>query len=307
MWRRAALAGLAALAAVAPAPSAAAGQGPAGAAPAAPRVVIEAPPELDYARQRLEPVDATRLAGLARLVGLDDPGPPIRVVLASERSDVAARVPDWVAGLALGAAGPVVIFPERATNYPYDSLENVLRHEVTHVLIARAAGGRPVPRWFHEGLAMSAERRWDLGDRGRLVYELTLSRQTGHRELDRLFSGDRRAQERAYALSGALVRDIVEHDGPAAPREMLRAVAGGASFEAAFLQATGTTLEDAEAAFWRRQRIWTIWVPFLTSTTALWMAVTALAVYAMRRRHRQRNEQRERWDEGDEGEEADAR
>jgi hypothetical protein len=42
------------------------------------------------------------------------------------------------------------------------------------VLITRAAGGRPVPRWFHEGLAMAAERTWGFEDQARLFQELTL-------------------------------------------------------------------------------------------------------------------------------------
>jgi hypothetical protein len=258
-------------------------------------VVIEAPRELDQVRARFESFDFDRLAGIMQLVGLEDPGPPIHVILASERSSYAERVPDWVAGMAFGAAGPVLIFPDRASTYPYETLENVLRHEVAHVLIARAAGGRPVPRWFHEGLAMAAERTWNLEDRTRLVYELTLSRQTGHAELDRLFAGGRRAQLRAYALSGALARDLIDRHGASTPGAILGGVAAGASFESAFIRATGTTLAETETAFWRRQRIWTTWVPFLTSTTALWMVVTMLGMYAMRRRRQQRTEQRERW------------
>lgn len=296
----AALIGLASLAAAgARAPEVSASQAPSPPAAAtrgtAPQVVIEAPRELDQVRARLESFDLDRLAGITRLVGLEDPGPPIHVILAPERSSYAERVPDWVAGMAFGAAGPVLIFPDRAATYPYETLENVLRHEVAHVLIARAAGGRPVPRWFHEGLAMAAERTWNLEDRTRLVYELTLSRQTGRAELDRLFAGGRRAQLRAYALSGALARDLIDRHGASTPGAILGGVAAGASFESAFIQATGTTLAETETAFWRRQRIWTTWVPFLTSTTALWMVVTMLGMYAMRRRRQQRTEQRERW------------
>ena len=278
-----------------PSPQASATTRAAGAEAAAPRIVVEAPPELDEARVRLESLGADRLAGITRVVGLRDPGPAIRVILASERSLYAERVPAWVAGLAFGADGPIVIFPDRATTYPYDSLENVLRHEVAHVLVARAAGGRPVPRWFHEGLAMTVERAWGLEDRTRLVYELTWSRPVTHVGLDRLFEGGRGSQARAYALAGALVRDLIDRGGDSLPGEILSAIAAGASFDAAFSRAAGVTLADAETAFWRRQRIWTTWVPFLTSTTALWLMVTMLAMFGMQRRQSQRNEQRKRW------------
>ena len=260
------------------------------------RIVVEAPVALAGARMRLESFDPERLAGIVRLVGLGDPGPAIQVVLADETSDWARRVSPWVVGLAFGADGPVVIFPARATTYPYDTLEDVLRHEVAHVLIARAARRRPIPRWFHEGFAMAAERDWDLSDRTRLVYELTLSRRVSLRDIDNLFTGSQQAQTRAYALAGALARSLLGEHGVSAPGDILDLVGDGAPFDAAFRQVTGTSLADAEAAFWRRQRLWTTWVPLATSTTTLWMAVTLLAMYAIRRRRQRSAEIRRRWD-----------
>jgi hypothetical protein len=47
----------------------------------------------------------------------------------------------WIAGFASNGEGPekkdemVVLFPARTPSYPNSSLEDVLRHEVAHVLI----------------------------------------------------------------------------------------------------------------------------------------------------------------------------
>ena len=68
----------------------------------------------------------------------------------------------WTAGFAIGNDGLIVLFPARSPRYPHDTLEDVLRHEVAHVLIDRAARGQRVPRWFHEGLAIVVERPWRL-------------------------------------------------------------------------------------------------------------------------------------------------
>ena len=97
------------------------------------------------------------------LVGLDMPGESITVVLVSESQDLARATPRYIAGFARSEAGTVVLFPERTVAYPHDSLEDVLLHEIAHVLIARAAGGAPVPRWFHEGVALAAERTAGAG------------------------------------------------------------------------------------------------------------------------------------------------
>ena len=55
-----------------------------------------------------------------------------------------------MSGYALSRESVVVLLPERILSYPHGSLEEVLRHELAHVLIARAAGQRPVPRWLNE-------------------------------------------------------------------------------------------------------------------------------------------------------------
>ena len=117
----------------------------------------------------------------------------MRVVLAEDGSEWARQVPPWAAGFAIGEAGLVVLFPSRSPLYPHDTLEDVLRHEVAHVLISRAAAGHPVPRWFHEGLAVAVERPWDLEDRTRLASALLFGPRLGLMEIDAHFAGDEAA------------------------------------------------------------------------------------------------------------------
>lgn len=265
--------------------------------PPFPQLEIEAPPTLAAERTRLESFDRARLRAVMRLVGLDDPGPAIRVVLASESSEWARQVPPSTVGFAVGEAGVVVLFPSRAPVYPHDTLEDVLHHEVAHVLMTRAAGGHPLPRWFHEGLAMAAERNWRLEDQVRLFGELTAVPRTDLDAINALFTQNDAARTRAYTLAGAFVRDLLRHHGSSAPGSVLARVAEGTSFERAFAEVIGQTLDDEEAAFWHRHRFWTTWVPFLTTQTALWMIVTLLALYAIHRRRRQRAAQHKRWAE----------
>jgi hypothetical protein len=262
-----------------------------------PELRVDAPPDLAALRARLESPDPGRLAGIMELVGMEDPGPPIQVSLVPETSPVAAQFPQWVSGFARSAAGEVFIFAARSPSYPHSSVQDVLRHEVAHVLIARAAGNRPVPRWFNEGLAMAAERSWGFTDQTRFLYQLVLGSPAIFSEVDGLFAGNREDQDRAYALSGAFVRELIEQFGPSVAGEVLAHTRRGLSFDAAFEDATGVTVRQAESDFWRSQRVWTTWVPILTSSATVWMIVTLIAILAIRRRRQRDAEMRRRWDE----------
>ncbi len=269
----------------------------AAAAQSAPVLSIMAPAELASARARLESFDPVSLAGIARAVSLSDPGAPIQVVLAGEDSDAARSVSDWTAGYALSNAGLVVLFPSRSPVYPHDTLEEVLRHEVAHVLIARAASGREVPRWFHEGLAVAVERPWDLEDRSRLVWELMAGPRLRLREIDAMFDGVQAAQSRAYSLSAAFVRDLIRQHGAGAPAAILRLVGEDVPFERAVATMAGQPLGAVVDGFWERQRVWTVWMPMLTSGEAFWLAVIVLAALAVWRRRRHSAALRRRWEE----------
>jgi hypothetical protein len=265
-------------------------------AQAPPVLVVDAAPELSAARARLESYDRSALSDIVSFLGLDAPGPPIRVVLAAEEGELARQVSPWTAGFAVGEADLVVLFPSRSPGYPHDTLEDVLRHEVVHVLITRAAGGRPVPRWFHEGLAVALERPWGLEDRSRLASTLLFGPRLTLGGIDSLFAGRQDVQARGYSLSAAMVRYLISDRGRAAPAAILRGMSQGWTFDEAVINVTGRSIPAIESGFWDTQRAWTTWIPLLASSTALWLGVIGLAALAMRRRRQRAADLRRRWE-----------
>jgi hypothetical protein len=270
-----------------------------------PQLKIESPPELATVRQRLESLSPDRFEDIAKLLGVRDAGPPIRVQLMRENSELARGVAPWISGFAIGNSNLVVIFPARSPGYPDHTLEDVLRHEVAHVLIWRAAAGQPVPRWFNEGVAMAVERDRQFQDETQLLYQLVTGGRSDMDAIDRLFSGSQSDQIRAYALAGAFVHEMVRRDGPRVIQEILERVSRGSTFDSAFANATGQTLANAQIEFWRGQRIWTSWVPILTSSTLLWSTITILALLAFYMRRRRNRELEKQWEEDGESDKED--
>lgn len=253
-----------------------------------PRVVIRAPTELVRLAAEVEAAvpealaRATAVAGRPVAADLE----PIVVQIFAEESPEARSTPPWVAGFAGGRAGEsgVVLLPGRAGGYPDRGLPQLLAHELTHVLVRRAARGHDVPRWFNEGLAMAAAGRGGLGDRARVAAamlrdgELTLSR------LDRTFAGGETAVSSAYALAGDVVRQLLAEHGEDSGARILRALGRGDGFAGAFRSVTGMGVAEFEADYWRNRTFWDRWVPILSSSALLWGAISFLALAAFQRR-----------------------
>lgn len=265
-----------------------------------PELIVEAPAELAGLAETVRRFDPERLRPAMRLVGLEDPGPPIRVILAPENSPTALSTPAWVSGFAAAGRAEepiVVLLPARVPRYPDGNLAELLQHEVAHVLITRAAGGRAVPRWFHEGLAMAASRGTGLEDRTRMALAVLVDGSLPLGSLDRAFQAGPPATHKAYALSRDFVETLLRRHGEAAAARILAEVARDQTFEAAFAASTGESLAEVETSYWRRRTFWNRWVPVLSSSAALWIAITMLALVAFRRRRQWDEARRAQWDQ----------
>jgi hypothetical protein len=268
----------------------------AGTAPAA-DLSIDAPPSLAVTADRIRAMDLPRLEGDLARAGLALPD-RIDVTLVSEDDPRASTIPRWIVGLALGEQD-IVIFPQRVLPYPYDSVDSVFRHEVAHLALASRAGGQPLPRWFHEGVAMSVDAGWGMSGQLRLLFGM--ARSPGTADLARLFASELEPDTSlAYGLSAALVADLQRRHGPAIPGAIAARVADGIPFPRAFSEETSETPDEAAAQAWSTYRRWTAWVAALTDGSAIWtaiMIISGIAFIAVRRRRAKRRRQ---WEEEEE-------
>jgi hypothetical protein len=210
-----------------------------------------------------------------------------------------ASAPAWAAGFALAEARVGGVRIARAERYPFGDGVGVLAHEVAHVLIhdaAGRAGGGAVPRWFAEGVATRAQRRW--GFRDTLVYSsgLLAGSLPTLGELDRAFVSSETGARQAYAASFDFIDWAAGEYGEDVMRRVLRELPGR-PFPEAWREATGVPLVRSEAS-WRRTSLALYrWVPAVTGAGTLWIAVTLLFLLASWRRRARTRELYERWAE----------
>jgi hypothetical protein len=238
-------------------------------------------------------MDPMSLARPLASAGLELPA-TVHIILVANEHPVAGRTPAWIAGQAFGS-DTMVIYPQRIGSYPYDSIESVVLHELVHLALNVRAGGRRLPRWFHEGVAVSVESGWGIGSQVRLLW--AAARDPGIDDVAMLFeSGAVPETTTAYLLSAALVEDIRRRHGLTVPGLIAARVAGGESFDRAFALETGETVSHAAAQAWRVYR-GVRWLPIFTSASGLWGGILVLAIVAFAVRLRRRWQRRRQWDE----------
>jgi hypothetical protein len=257
-------------------------------------VTVRAPASLTAVAERVRRMDWAPLEEALVRAGLEPP-PRVRVTLVGEDDPDARATPSWIVGQAFGSLD-VVVFPSRVGVYPYSSLESVLWHEVVHLALSVQARDEPLPRWFHEGVAMSVERGWGVTSQMRL--RLAVAGEPGLADLGRLFSSNAEPETaRAYLLASTLIADLRQRRGADAPGAIVRLVSRGIPFPRAFEMHTGETPEAAAARVWRRYQEWTSWIPVVTGASALWIAILGLSVIAFVASRFRRRRRREVWDD----------
>jgi len=248
---------------------------------ASPRLEILAPASLSDVARRIEALGKEDFSSSLVLTGQMGFRRKIRVVLLTEDNPVAKETPKWVSGYARGDRAVIVLFPSRVPSYPDRNLGALLHHELTHILVWDASGGRYVPRWFNEGLATVSAREWGLEDRARYAAAIIGAGPRSLRDLDRAFSSGGAKIPRAYAFSAALIRELRQEFGASITAEILSGIREGLDFNLSFRRACGVSAEQWAASYFRSQRLWTVWLPFMSSTNTLWMLVTLLALAAI--------------------------
>jgi hypothetical protein len=149
-------------------------------------LTIDAPSALEPIARRIREMDPMPLEKALESAGLPAP-PRVRIVLIAGDDPRIHRLPEWIVGFASGTED-VVILPSRVGSYPYGSIESVVRHEIVHLALNTRAGGELLPRWFHEGVAVTVESGWGSRDQVRLL--LAALERPSMADLSRLFASD---------------------------------------------------------------------------------------------------------------------
>ena len=200
------------------------------------------------------------------------------------------HTPDWADGTAWPADGDIFLHAPSARSGTAPRLEQVLDHEIVHILVGRAFQGRPVPRWLQEGLA-----QYYSGELGPETAE-TLTRAAGTGQLLPLrlisagFPDDALGAQLAYAQTADFTAFLAQRagggqEGDVALRKLLAAAQMGATLQDAVYACTGDELPLLEMQWQGRWLSLPVRLDGLMRSGLPGLVAAALVAYgALRRR-----------------------
>lgn len=264
-------------------------------------VFLADPHGAGLARNLAQRAEDDRQALLHRLGVADDRRIEVRIASDEEQMSRAVGtdrpVREWIAGMAWPREGRIVL---SARGNEVFSARDTFVHELAHLYLETAVGGRRVPRWFHEGFAMQmageplAMRLKAFLEAGATGSYLPLA------DLDETFPDRPPAVHLAYAQSRMFVQWLDRRAGGRGIARLVEAMRSGMDFPLAFDTTWGAAPESLFDVFRKTTSPLESWLYVLTGSALLWTLIVGLFLWAWVRKRRQAQARRRLWELQDE-------
>lgn len=209
--------------------------------------------------ERVADICSSSIPELADEIGLDSVQ-DFRIILIQDINEFKRQqglsLPMWGVAFAFMDNQVMIVDVDRAAN-AWNSLEKVIPHELSHLLVAQRVGAHALPVWFVEGMAMWQAHEWSLIDNWRLMESVWTNRAP---TLAALMSGLPREEARArdaYRVSYIGFTERFEDQPERLPDfldEVMRRGSFGAAFEIYFGEGEGDYYARLHESLHRRYK-----------------------------------------------------
>jgi len=207
-----------------------------------------------------------------------------------------APYPDYAAGVAYPEIGLVLLTVKPVHPNSQHDIGEVFRHELAHVALEDAVGGRPVPRWFNEGFAVLASGETSFVRMQTLMTATLADTLLTLPQMERTFPADENQANIAYAQAADVVRFLIRREEEHRFRGLVSRLRDGETMDSALLNSYGEESTALEAE-WREDvaKRYTFW-PVLFSGSLIWAGTLGLFVVGWRRKRRKARAMLLRWE-----------
>jgi len=189
------------------------------------------------------------------------------------------NAPSWADATAYPRLGVIYLRATGARHGQSKPLEQVMDHELAHIVLGRAFAPERPPQWLQEGVAQVMAGEFTPETTNAIAEGMLGSGLISLEDLSRGFPSDPRKAKLAYAQSADFVAWYQMQYGQDALADLIKEMAGGASIHAAVRRTTGDFLEDIDKE-WRDRLTSGIPLSFapLTKSVDIWWAFGGIAL-----------------------------
>jgi len=205
-----------------------------------------------------------------------------------------SSIPDWGAAVAVADRGVIVI---KSPKYMQTgkSMRELLGHELTHIMLNRAAGGRWLPRWIHEGLSMHVSGEWNIGQ------DILVARAAWTKNLIQLnrleslseFNGAQASL--AYTESYMAVASLMKRGDRYILADILDLYRRNDDFHRSFRVIVGTDYVEWTTSWYERTSMQYHLLLFIFDSKIFWFLLSLLFILLYLYKRRQNREIKRRW------------
>jgi hypothetical protein len=226
----------------------------------------------------------------------------VRVVVARTPGEMEelrppnAPYPSYAAGVAYPEIGLILLTVKPVHPNSRQELGEVFRHELAHVALEDAVGGRPIPRWFNEGFAVMASGESSFVRLQTLWTATVADNLLSLGQLERTFPANENDADVAYAEAADVVRFLVRREERHRFRGLISRLRDGETMDAALLNSYGEETAALESE-WRDEvaKRYTFW-PVLFSGSVIWAGTLGLFAVGWRKKKRKAAATLQRWE-----------
>jgi len=206
---------------------------------------------------------------------------PVNIVFyrISEERKTGIRLPEWGGGGALGTDSIVMPVDRQSAFYAAD-VKRIILHEMAHIALARAYGRLRIPRWFHEGVAMTLAGDISFEQQLQLSRAILLQKLVPLDSMEALNRFSRWRAEVAYSQCHFAVNFLVSTYGLDLLPELLAESQKKRRFESACVKVFGLTTAELQKLLAKEMGVRYRILFIIGDYSLVWGGIFLLAVVA---------------------------
>jgi len=222
----------------------------------------------------------------------------VTVYIANSESEfeklVGDQFPDWGAGAASLRDARIIIKSPKYIRTG-KSFSELLGHELTHIMLYRAAGRQWLPRWIHEGLSMKISGEWSIGQDILVARAAWTGNLIELMRLEQLSAFNGAQANLAYTESYLAVTSFATKSDPYILSDILEVYRETKDFKKSFRMMVGVDYLTWTTKWLERTSMQYHFLLFIFDSKLFWIMVPILFIFLFIMKKRQNLKTKKRW------------